>query len=134
MVFSREGSAAQVTKGRVVVDCTWYHFFDINLIGDRYLEDESLGQQHAQELHGSYIHDGAGCCVACLQCAEDYLAQPNGRCASGIIKKVLDKSKIHLSWQEAEADPPDLGWWVTPATRAACRWLRLAVCGPRGGG
>ena len=31
-----------VGKGRVVVDSTWHHFFNINLTGDRYLEDKNL--------------------------------------------------------------------------------------------
>lgn len=57
----------RVSKGRVVVDATWHHFFDINLTGDRYLEDESLGPQHAQKLHGFYVPDGAGGRVACPQ-------------------------------------------------------------------
>lgn len=55
----------RVGKGRVVVDSTWHHFFDINLTGDRYLEDESLGPQHAQKLHGFYIPNGAGGRIPC---------------------------------------------------------------------
>ena len=50
----------RVGKGRVVVDSTWHHFFNINLTGDRYLEDEGLGAQHTQKLHGFYIPDGMG--------------------------------------------------------------------------
>lgn len=50
----------RVKKGRVVVDSTWHHFFDINLTGDRYLEDESLPPQHQQKLHGFYIPNGMG--------------------------------------------------------------------------
>ena len=49
------------------MDSTWHHFFDINLTGDRYLEDESLGPQHAQKLHGFYVPDGAGDRVPCQQ-------------------------------------------------------------------
>lgn len=47
-------------KGRVIVDSTWHHFFNINLTGDRYLEDESLSTAHQQKLHGFYIPDGMG--------------------------------------------------------------------------
>ena len=50
----------RVGRGRVVVDSTWHHFFDINLTGDRYLEDESLGPQHSQKLSGFYLQDGKG--------------------------------------------------------------------------
>jgi hypothetical protein len=55
----------RVSKGRVVVDSTWHHFFDINLTGDRYLEDDALGAQHEQKLHGFYVPDGSGGRVAC---------------------------------------------------------------------
>jgi hypothetical protein len=50
----------RVNRGRVVVDSTWHHFFDINISGDRYLEDDSLGPIHAQKLHGFFVPDGAG--------------------------------------------------------------------------
>lgn len=50
----------RVNKGRVVVDSTWHHFFDINLTGDRYLEDESLSAAHQQKLFGFYVPDGMG--------------------------------------------------------------------------
>ena len=55
----------RVSKGRVVVDSTWHHFFNINLTGDRYLEDDALGPQHEQKLHGFYVPDGSGGRVAC---------------------------------------------------------------------
>lgn len=50
----------RVGKGRVVVDSTWHHFFDINLSGDRYLEDNNLPADQQQKLHGFYIPDGNG--------------------------------------------------------------------------
>lgn len=50
----------RVGKGRVVVDATWHHFFNINLTGDRYLEDDNLPPQHQQKLHGFYVPDGMG--------------------------------------------------------------------------
>ena len=50
----------RVGKGRVVVDSTWHHFFDINLSGDRYLEDNSLPANQQQKLHGFYVPDGSG--------------------------------------------------------------------------
>lgn len=50
----------RVGKGRVVVDATWHHFFDINISGDRYLENNSLGSQHEQKLHGFFVPDGSG--------------------------------------------------------------------------
>lgn len=50
----------RVGKGRVVVDSTWHHFFDINLTGDRYLENDNLGPQHAQKLHGFYVPNSQG--------------------------------------------------------------------------
>lgn len=50
----------RVGKGRVVVDSTWHHFFNINLTGDRYLEDNALPPQHQQKLNGFYVPDGMG--------------------------------------------------------------------------
>lgn len=50
----------RVGKGRVVVDSTWHHFFDINLSGDRYLEDNSLPQNQQQKLSGFYVLDSDG--------------------------------------------------------------------------
>jgi hypothetical protein len=50
----------RVSKGRVVVDSTWHHFFNINVTGDRYLEDESLGSQHEQKKYGFFVPDGMG--------------------------------------------------------------------------
>lgn len=50
----------RVSKGRVVVDSTWHHFFDINLSGDRYLENNSLTGDENQKLHGFYVPDGSG--------------------------------------------------------------------------
>jgi hypothetical protein len=47
----------RVGKGRVVVDATWHHFFDINLSGDRYLEDNGLPVSHQQKLAGFYVLD-----------------------------------------------------------------------------
>jgi hypothetical protein len=44
----------------VVVDATWHHFFDINLTGDRYLEDNQLPPAHRQKLYGFYVPDGKG--------------------------------------------------------------------------
>jgi hypothetical protein len=55
----------RVGKGRVVVDSTWHHFFDINLTGDRFLEDNSLSTAHQQKLHGFYVLDGSGTRVPC---------------------------------------------------------------------
>jgi len=57
----------RVAKGRVVVDSTWHHFFNINLTGDRFLEDDALGPQHEQKLHGFYVPDGSGGRVACAE-------------------------------------------------------------------
>jgi hypothetical protein len=50
----------RVGKGRVVVDSTWHHFFDINLSGDRYLENNNLPPNQQQKLHGFYVPDGSG--------------------------------------------------------------------------
>jgi hypothetical protein len=50
----------RVGKGRVAVDSTWHHFFDINLSGDRYLEDDSLPGNQLQKLLGFYVADGSG--------------------------------------------------------------------------
>lgn len=50
----------RVGKGRVVVDSTWHHFFDINLSGDRFLEGMSLGPGDEQKRHGFYVPDGMG--------------------------------------------------------------------------
>lgn len=49
-----------VGKGRVVVDSTWHHFFNINLTGDRYLENEALSAAHWQKLFGFFVPDGDG--------------------------------------------------------------------------
>lgn len=48
----------RVGKGRVVVDSTWHHFFEINLTGDLYLE--GLVAASDQRLHGFYLPDGMG--------------------------------------------------------------------------
>jgi len=50
----------RVGKGRVVVDSTWHHFFDINLSGDRHLEDNDLPEQHLQKLFGFYVPSDDG--------------------------------------------------------------------------
>lgn len=50
----------RVGKGRVVVDSTWHHFFNINLTGDRYLEGLSLPNSQDQKRHGFYVPDGTG--------------------------------------------------------------------------
>lgn len=42
-------------KGRVVVDSTWHHEFDINLTGDRYLEDAVPAEDPRR--HGFYVRD-----------------------------------------------------------------------------
>jgi hypothetical protein len=55
----------RVGKGRVVVDSTWHHFFNINLTGDRFLEKLMLPAAQQQKLHGFYIPDGMGDRVAC---------------------------------------------------------------------
>src|SRR5262249_35679441 len=44
-----------VNKGRVVVDSTFHHFFNVNLTGDRFLENENLAPEHKQKLHGFYV-------------------------------------------------------------------------------
>jgi len=46
----------RVGKGRVVVDSTWHHFFNINLTGDRYLENLSLPMSDAQKQHGFFVN------------------------------------------------------------------------------
>lgn len=43
-----------VEKGRVVVDSTWHHFFNINLTGDLFLKDENL-PANDQRLFGFYV-------------------------------------------------------------------------------
>jgi hypothetical protein len=43
----------RVANGRVVVDSTWHHFFNINLTGDRYLETITVAPAHQQKLHAS---------------------------------------------------------------------------------
>ncbi|MFT3695134.1 MAG: hypothetical protein QM831_18500 [Kofleriaceae bacterium] len=45
----------RVGKGRVVVDSTWHHFFNINLTGDRLLENISLSAGDQQKKHGFYV-------------------------------------------------------------------------------
>jgi hypothetical protein len=51
----------RVGKGRVVVDSTWHHFFNINLSGDRYLEPPfALSPSNEQKRHGFYVPDGMG--------------------------------------------------------------------------
>jgi hypothetical protein len=42
------------------VDSTFHHFFNINLTGDRYLEDDNLGPAHEQKKYGFFVPDGAG--------------------------------------------------------------------------
>lgn len=45
----------RIEKGRVIVDSTWHHFFDINISGDRYLENNSLAAAQSQKLYGFYV-------------------------------------------------------------------------------
>lgn len=52
-----------VNQGRVVVDATWHHFFNINLSGDRYLEDVVYNPgmtKHLQKLFGFFVLDNNG--------------------------------------------------------------------------
>jgi hypothetical protein len=62
----------RVGRGRVVVDSTWHHFVDINLSGDRHLEDNDLGEEHLQKQFGFYVP------------GEDGTREPNA--AYGMIK------------------------------------------------
>lgn len=50
----------RVGRGRVVVDSTWHHFFEINLSGDRHLEDNDLPAQHRQKQFGFYVEAEGG--------------------------------------------------------------------------
>ncbi|WP_147333174.1 hypothetical protein [Archangium gephyra] len=45
----------RVDKGRVVVDSTWHHFFNINLVGDMYLADEQEVSANDQRLFGFFV-------------------------------------------------------------------------------
>ena len=53
----------RVGKGRVVVDSTWHHFLDINLSGDRFLEDDNLPVSQHQKLRGFYVLDNSNSLV-----------------------------------------------------------------------
>ncbi|KRA57758.1 hypothetical protein ASD79_15690 [Caulobacter sp. Root655] len=50
----------RVKRGRVVVDSTWHHFFNINLTGDMTLKGLGGFPQTDQRLFGFYIPDGNG--------------------------------------------------------------------------
>ena len=50
----------RVGRGRVVVDSTWHHFFDINLSGDRHLEDNDLPDGQRQMLFGFFVPGADG--------------------------------------------------------------------------
>uniref|UniRef100_B0T0G8 Uncharacterized protein n=1 Tax=Caulobacter sp. (strain K31) TaxID=366602 RepID=B0T0G8_CAUSK len=50
----------RVKRGRVVVDSTWHHFFNINLTGDMALKGLGGFPQNDQRLFGFYIPDGNG--------------------------------------------------------------------------
>jgi hypothetical protein len=47
----------RVGRGRVVVDATWHHFFDINLTGDWFLDGKVPWTD--QRLHGFYVWDSS---------------------------------------------------------------------------
>jgi len=50
----------RVGKGRVAVDSTWHHFFNINLTGDRFFENLSnLPPGDEQKKHGFFVDDVA---------------------------------------------------------------------------
>jgi hypothetical protein len=85
----------RVSKGRVVVDSTWHHFFNINLTGDRYLEDDNLGAAHEQKLHGFYVPDGMG-----------------GRVAN-------DEYKM-IQWYYR-----NIVYWLIPANRSQTIWWQI---------
>jgi hypothetical protein len=69
----------RVGKGRVVVDSTWHQFFNINLTGDRYLENSSLSPAHQQKLHGFYVPDGMGGRVDVRRIQDDPVVLPQHR-------------------------------------------------------
>lgn len=50
----------RVDRGRVVVDSTWHHFFNINLTGDKNLEGNVQLGPNDQRLFGFYVPDGMG--------------------------------------------------------------------------
>jgi hypothetical protein len=86
-----------VGKGRVVVDSTFHHFFNINLTGDRYLERDSLGPQHEQKKHGFYVLDSNGA-------------------------RVPTASYQMIMWYYR-----NIVYWLVPAGRRATHWwLQLA--------
>lgn len=59
----------RVGKGRVVVDSTWHHFFNINLTGDRLLENITLAGTDQQKTKGFYV---AGAPVPDYQLIQHY--------------------------------------------------------------
>lgn len=89
----------RVGRGRVVVDATWHHFFNINLTGDRYLERASvhLPASQQQKLHGFYVPDGNG---GRRPCAEYEL----------------------IMWYYR-----NLVYWLIPARRAASVWWQSVI-------
>lgn len=50
----------RVDRGRVVVDSTWHHFFNINLTGDKRLQGNPAVPANDQRLSGFYLPDGVG--------------------------------------------------------------------------
>ncbi len=84
----------RVGKGRVVVDSTWHHFFNINLTGDRFLEKFTLAANQQQKLHGFYVPDGMG-----------------GRMPSAEYKMIM--------WYFR-----NIVYWLIPASRHAGIWWR----------
>jgi hypothetical protein len=50
----------RVDRGRVVVDSTWHHFFNINLTGDKRLVGNPAVPADDQRIFGFYIPNGQG--------------------------------------------------------------------------
>ncbi|EJL31106.1 hypothetical protein PMI01_02915 [Caulobacter sp. AP07] len=50
----------RVNRGRVVVDSTWHHFFNINLTGDKRLVGNPAVSPNDQRIFGFYLPDGQG--------------------------------------------------------------------------
>lgn len=87
----------RVGKGRVVVDSTWHHFFNINLSGDRYLEDDNLPVDQQQKLAGFYVLDATN-------------------------TRVPNEAYRMIMWYYR-----NIVYWLIPANRHATLWWHVLV-------
>ncbi len=90
----------RVGKGRVVVDSTWHHFFNINLTGDLFLSDDLPPDD--QRLHGFFtLQNGQRLPNVAYKKIQYYYRN--------LIYWLIPKSKLKFGWWQALAKASSVG-------------------------